>query len=231
MPTERPIAYTRDNILAILAGRKRMTRRIVKPQPPSVEAVRALAGTDYSWYRVPETTRTGTFRIAGPVWAVRQLMGSEPPDLVCPFGIAGDLLWVREGWRTERKFDEMNGTQLREHFRQPFIDCPIAYDAGGAFALESNPVKIPGRLRAARYMPRWASRIDQKLTKVSLEPLQKITEADARAEGVEAAVGSVVETHAHRVAFQSLWDSINGKRPDCDWDSNPFVWVLEVTAP
>lgn len=217
MPTERPIAYTRDNIIAILAGRKRMTRRIVKPQPPSRAAVHALAGTGYSWYRVPETTRKGTFRVAGPVWAVRQLMGCEPADLVCPFGVAGDSLWIREGWRTERKFDEMNGTQLAEHFRQPFIDCPIAYDAGGAFALADNPVKIPGRLRAARYMPRWASRIDQKLEKIGIQQIDDITIEDAKAEGVGT-----------RLEFMELWEEINGKRPGCDWSSDPWVWVLET---
>lgn len=30
-----------------------------------------------------------------------------------------------------------------------------------------------------------------------------------------------------RLGFQFGWDLINGKRPDCSWDSNPLVWRIE----
>lgn len=47
------------------------------------------------------------------------------------------------------------------------------------------------------------------------EPLQDITEADARAEGVD----SVEE-------YKQLWELINGKTKGARWDDNPIVWVI-----
>lgn len=29
-----------------------------------------------------------------------------------------------------------------------------------------------------------------------------------------------------RMCFRYLWDQINGKRPGCDWNSNPFCWCV-----
>lgn len=54
-----------------------------------------------------------------------------------------------------------------------------------------------------------------RITAIRREPLQSITEADARAEGVE----SVAE-------YRELWERINGKTKGADWESNPDVWVL-----
>jgi hypothetical protein len=54
-----------------------------------------------------------------------------------------------------------------------------------------------------------------RITAIRREPLQAITEADARAEGVES-----VE------AYRELWDSINNRK-GARWPDNPWVWVLE----
>jgi len=27
-------------------------------------------------------------------------------------------------------------------------------------------------------------------------------------------------------SFRTLWDSINGKRPGCAWEANPWVWAV-----
>jgi hypothetical protein len=73
-------------------------------------------------------------------------------------------------------------------------------------------------------MPRWASRITLEVTGVRVERVQDITECEARREGVtceRALIGN-----AARLAFRSLWDSINKKR-GYGWDVNPWVWVVE----
>lgn len=109
--------------------------------------------------------------------------------------------------------------------------------------------------RPSIYMPRWASRITLEVTAVRVERVQEITEPDAISEGIGSAYvsvprafGGVVqrfiapgvvhanifgertdEAPAHlnaRAAFSALWDSINGKRPGCDWVSNSWVWVI-----
>jgi hypothetical protein len=89
-------------------------------------------------------------------------------------------------------------------------------------------------------MPRWASRIDLELTAVRVERVQEISEEDARAEGVdyyvpgEGFVGPLgLETDpgfigqgSYRMGLEILWDEINGKRPGCSWEANPWVWCL-----
>lgn len=63
------------------------------------------------------------------------------------------------------------------------------------------------------FMPRPASRITLKVTKLRWEMLGDITEADARAEGVNS-----------RDEFLQLWERINGA-DKCD--SKLWVWVVE----
>ena len=81
---ERPILMNAVSVQALLAGRKTMTRRVIKPQPPN-------DGRARSW-----------------IWDIN---GEHPrPALgwiddadhrcaaVCPYGRAGDRLWVKETW-------------------------------------------------------------------------------------------------------------------------------------
>lgn len=68
------------------------------------------------------------------------------------------------------------------------------------------------------HMPRWASRITLEIVGVSVERLQDISEADAKAEGVENPFGGWVG------GYQKLWESINGPG---SWNANPWVWVVE----
>ncbi len=83
-----------------------------------------------------------------------------------------------------------------------------------------------GRIRIARFMPRWASRITLEVTAVRMERLQDISEEDARAEG--ATIQDAFEPY--RFAYKCLWESINGLG---SWDENPVVKVISfkrVTA-
>lgn len=49
---------------------------VMEPQPPSQEAVIALSGSGYSLMRCDDWDKPWKFRVAGPVWAVRQLIGN-----------------------------------------------------------------------------------------------------------------------------------------------------------
>ena len=94
--------------------------------------------------------------------------------------------------------------------------------------------------RPSIFMPRWASRIQLRVTDVRVERVQDISEADARAEGIAAngsgGWGPTSDTmehgrsHAAR-AFRDLWESINGKPRadgvDISWRANPWVWVVK----
>jgi hypothetical protein len=85
--------------------------------------------------------------------------------------------------------------------------------------------------RSSTTMPRWASRLTLEVVSVRVERLQAITEADARAEGLESSVddgvtywGPVGKGHFDpRVAYRSLWESLHGPG---SWAANPWVWVV-----
>lgn len=83
-------------------------------------------------------------------------------------------------------------------------------------------------------MPRAASRINLLITGVRVERLNDISEADARAEGIEdggcLTCGECEPCGCDRPmpdatdAFARLWQSIYGAE---SWQASPWVWVIE----
>ncbi len=220
---ERPIIFDGESVRALLAGTKTQTRRAIRPQPPSVEAVHDKSGLDFSLYSGPDYP-SGIWRVAGPVWAVGEL--GSVTEWKCPFGRVGDRLWCREKWARNCFMADSQCTGPNH--------CHHAATCS-KLRLESEEWKSPVK------MPRWASRLTLEITAVRVERLQEITEEDAIAEGVEK-----LDFHRlldHRVrdaelerlsgrklppyyvrAFHAAWDKINGKRHP--WASNPWVWCL-----
>ena len=74
----KPIIFSTPMVRAILDGRKKCTRRVVKPQPPQFVDYFEKRGDGFKAYMVP----------------------GEPCDypLVKPKYQPGDVLWVRETW-------------------------------------------------------------------------------------------------------------------------------------
>jgi hypothetical protein len=216
---ERPILFRTPMVRAILAGKKTRTRRVMKPQPPSTEDVYRRAGHDY---HLSDIGTPGTWRPMGPVWAVRELLGSEP-QWRCPYGVPGDRLWVREAW---------------SHDAPDLASCRAAHEdsmPGLGYGPYYRATEVaPDTLRwiPSIHMPRWASRITLEVTSVRVERLHEISEADARAEGVDTCVVDpsprgmrVKPKHysSERECFADLWREINGAD---SWDANPWVWVI-----
>ena len=88
------------------------------------------------------------------------------------------------------------------------------------------------------HMPTEAARTFRTLTDVRVERVQDISEVNATAEGILYHDGMGVghsgwrhsTDHGYvydtaKVAFQSLWNSINAKR-GYGWGANPWVWAL-----
>lgn len=217
--TERPILFSAPMIRAILAGTKSQTRRIVTPQPPRVEDVRARTGDAFSLFT--DHHQPEGFRVAGGVSVVRDLMGHAYPKRalwICPYGVPGDRLWVRE-----------------THAFGPIVDDPddwhdnpddwaTFYRADGdgrpwKTSHDEDAEEIKPPWRPSIFMPRWASRITLEVTSVRVERLHEITEEDAREEGVSPPYTD----WTHRDAFAQLWRDINGS---VSWDANPWVWVV-----
>ena len=129
--------------------------------------------------------------------------------IACPYGTIGDRLWVRETWATT----EQAGVHPS--------DAEILYRA-----TDPDWETWDGwRWSPSIFMPRWASRLTLRIMSVSVERVQDITEADAKAEGVVPVPGTEGNSHSYRWPFCLLWDSINAGR-GFGWDANPWVWVI-----
>lgn len=168
----------------------------------------------------------------------------------CPFGQPGDILWVREplqhcGGRTV--WHDRGVGNLDEDRTYICVYYPADYP-DGTNALEAEVRTIRGIHNSiyrglhnqkvpAIHMPRWASRIDLLVKRVWVERVQDISKEDAKAEGAPMQGGRVI-WHSEldnegcwsfdpRVWFADLWNSIYGKKPDCSWADNPWVWAVE----
>lgn len=99
--------------------------------------------------------------------------------------------------------------------------------------------KVGDRIWVRENMPRLPFPITLEITGIRVEPLQKITEEDAKAEGAEDGLyyresrtfhqptdEDEFDRATYRDGFAFVWDSINFKR-GFGWETNPWVWVLE----
>lgn len=207
-----PVRMTPKNGQKCFDGTKTQTRRIIIPQPIEI-----------SWFEHQKgfcaRVREGTGDAQHPAYVM----------VPCPFGKAGDRLWVQEDW---------------------------AFPGEEALMYRGNPddVKMYKKWMAGENypkvtwtpdsdMPRWACRTVLEVTSVRVERLQDCSETDARAEGaafvcelcgcdLDSDRGAAVhfacddpdcERASHKEGFRRLWISINGAG---SWDVNPWVWVI-----
>lgn len=207
---ERPILFSGPMVRAILADRKKVTRRVLKPQPEQSDIIVA-----WRWYG----------RTFAGGWS---LNGTPPASMLkdCPYGQPGDRLWVKETWRP------------RASRRAVGWDVTYAADGQTLLADLAMVPATWRRPKAAEtgnvtplHMPRWASRLTLEVVSVKVERLHGITEEEARAEGVEpkrgagAAVIQAGPFHlSHVVGFRELWCDLNGT---ASWDADPWVWRVE----
>lgn len=233
---ERPIIFSGEMVRAILAGRKTQTRRVVTPRPPSVEAVRAKSGDAFHLFT--DFNTPGVWRVAGSVWAVRDLMGGfgggPGPRWRCPYGVPGDRLWVREAYSVTLGYEPPSCEGAHDHGEVPYLRYPAddwmhraPHDVWSwELRLQTRGRKAVGR-HDAMFMPRWASRLTLELTGVRVQRLLDISEEDARAEGVVVPDGrpEMPDFWSYRQEFGYLWDQLNAKR-GFGRDTNPWVWAL-----
>ena len=206
MTVEYPILYTADSVRAYLEDRKTQTRRVMNPQPPR------------HWSIPPARFFQGHFN----EWGCH--VNSD--SIRCPYGQAGDTLWVREKYALKPQYDLLSAKEIVEFYG---IRKDIYYET-------LTKCFWAGKTRPSIHMPRWASRLTQTITGVKVERLADLTEEDARGEGVEPA--SYQTTHGWRnyvnpgciattarTSYESLWNKLNRQR-GYGWESNVWVWVI-----
>jgi hypothetical protein len=226
--TERPIIMQPESVRAILEGRKTKTRRVVKPQPENDGSGGVMREADsWIWRGGRALLRAG---YGAPYVHTGRHAMERAMLKVCPYGVPGDRLWVRETWALGRTQQEDGKREVHERWTKPRKDlkAPVLYRANQLFNDGDHNWKSP------RFMPRWACRLVLELVKVRVELLGEITENDARAEGIFSVPwrtfpgngwtsdeGQPVSETAVR-AFEDLWHSIHGA-----WLPETWVWVLE----
>jgi hypothetical protein len=203
---DKGIIFSAPMVRALLAGRKTQTRRLM----PHQEALRTIYA--------PMVCGTAIRNYAG------EDLISRAPHVI------GDRLWVREAWTVASVASDCAEVRYR------------ASEGDGYTAMtEQVPIgridKLPKRRwpvwNPALHMFRWASRITLTVTDVRVQRLQEITEADARAEGIER-VGSyfIVQQSGFEPSISALrcygklWNSLHTASGET-WDANP--WVVGVT--
>ncbi|WP_330983651.1 MULTISPECIES: morphogenetic protein [Enterobacterales] len=200
---ERGMIFNGEMVRALLSGQKTQTRRIMKNQPagdhPDTPVSVRCIDDGFQWHG----------------WH------GESTVFPCPFGKAGDRIWVRETFQGPLfDYDKMDA-YLKDStpFEKPEF-CQYAADGGPRPEYQDMDDNIRYGWKPAIHMPRWASRLLLEITEVRVERLRSMSQDDARAEGVIAASGPMEAG----LAFRELWDSIYGEE---SWKANPWVWVIE----
>jgi hypothetical protein len=217
---ERPILFSGSMVKAILRGEKTQTRRVI--------AKFAATKPRYQGMGYRKITEFQPSSTSGYDWIFRSARGSwndfRHDELLsmCPYGIVGDRLWVRETWRSENE----NHPRVRICYRADMTSW------GHAIHMETSEklLEFPEPVYESRtpwkpsiFMPRWASRLTLEITDVRIERLQDISHDDAKAEGAEPLESGNLTGNDYRGAFRQLWQAISGVK---SWDANPFVWAV-----
>lgn len=130
----------------------------------------------------------------------------------------GDILYVRETWNYD------------EQANKPYYKADF----------DADTIKELGmKWKSSLFMPKKDARLFLKITNVRVERLQDISEEDAIAEGIKR-IGDAWEDYDFKDnskynyrylraidSYKSLWNSINKKEPEKQWEANPYVFVYE----
>lgn len=221
---ERPILFSAPMVRAILDGKKTQTRRVVK-------------------YKHPATIMEDESGKPWPHFDCYVYGTDDPVKAKCPYGQVGDVLWVRECFYQFGHWEPVPGVKTKTgRMKWKFIadsnqildadNPPESYRKGRH---HKDPETKAWHKRLGRFMPRWASRIDLKITGVRVEHLQEISHDDANTEGVQVWIDSFKSSGSYHqngqlqaypvTAFARMWDEINGSTHP--WEANPYVWVVE----
>ena len=208
----------------ILDGTKTQTRRLVK-FTKSVCATWDVKSS-YDAYDVTPHHNRGTFGflVAGD-------MGYA--DVKCPYGVPGDLLYVKETWKPDPAWGQSNVST-----KKLIPGDNILYKA----TLDpQHPKYNTGKWRSPLFMPEWAARIKIKIIDVRVERLQDISDHDAKAEGVREPniefIGNKLDKYHtimqklgagshYKTGYKIIWDSLHTNDGNA-WSKNPWVWVID----
>lgn len=240
---ELPIIFSTDMVEAILAGKKRATRRVIK-NPERLQGL-MLWGEEPAWcpyggpgdlLYVRETWRVGAWNLDDMEIAVDYLAGN----------------YARREWLTcDEKIVDRLIDQSIEDAEKALGKRPHNYHE-----FDWEPGESPCRWRRSIHMPKAFARIWLRVEDVRAERLQEITQEGAILEGARKqrfVIGNYADkenrwsmeypfpdSHARcletaRMAFANFINKLHGgknwsRKPTSLWAKNPWVWVVEFSV-
>lgn len=223
---ERPILFSTAMVQAILNGTKTQTRR--------TKGLETFNEQPDNWKWTCTLTRPNEPAAGRHAFFIDEAANKEVAlGAKCPYGVEGDILWVRETWAYSNGIEPYG----REYIYKADLVGDNVATTSYRFSFDDDELDSI-KYKPSIHMPREASRILLEITKISVERLQDICSADAREEGVIEPDslrgifddGGTIKsykfgTHPAPVHFfYELWESINGLE---SWQHNPWVWVVE----
>jgi hypothetical protein len=206
---ETPIIFKGIMVNAIYKLIKTHTRRL--------KGLKEINKAPDEWAVIPDATDEDIwwFKEADPV-------NEHHPHMLpikCPYGQVGDRLWVRETFLDTGTNSYTKRKKIQTLFYAASLPIP-----------KENLKQFKGKWKPSIHMPRWACRLELEIIDIRLERLQDISDEDAKAEGVIVPkalkmLGEYYTGSTHKVAFNTLWDSINAAA-GYGWEKNPYVWVI-----
>jgi hypothetical protein len=189
------ILFKPDMIKAIVEGRKTVTRRIIDKLYPT-------SNSSGIWDFIGVKDNGFIFR--------DKISATIP---LKPRYQVGDVVYIKEVWSTEKKYDDLKPSDIPKTAHIWFDD-----DA-------PHPVRfIPGRWRSPLFMPAWTARYFIKIKDVRPERLQEITEEEARLEGFKTIPKKIWWQGYRAVELTSLGTELMHQQTIGD---TPPDWMIE----
>lgn len=233
---ELPILFNTEMVKEIIAGRKTVTRRVVKQKYDNTVLQMKTDKYGTRLIEIEQDVEGVTFgkREDGTSW--RKLRGYIEPK---PPYQKYDILYVRETWK-----QAVTGTA------GPGLIDTYLYKADGEEVPEGYDAEE--RWHPSIHMPKSVARIWLKVKDVRAERLQDITEDDVFAEGAETIINRcqhmvyscvppepcynanpcpncIIDYSSPELFGRMVWNpTISKKDADrYDWYANPWVWRIE----
>jgi len=226
-----PALFMTDMVHQIIEGRKTKTRRL-----KGLEVINSNpVDWQFEWGEPLNNIWTFT-KICSLNQETLKNKDFIQEQIKCPYGVPGDILWVRESYQL---YNNNGGKQI-------YITASSEIEKFRTYAYEDLS---PATLKKVRNYKtnKWISkpsiflfkdfcRLFLEIKSIKVEQLQKISEADAKAEGAKDSL-TVDDLKGmeslnwiiprpflmHQFGFLALWCKINGVK---SWEANPWIWVI-----
>jgi len=199
------ISFLSSMVTAIADGKKTVTRRPLKTQPPDSYYYHGVTGEEVWFYSSPRGQSN-----VGDYFTLKS-----------SYGKVGNSLLVNEPWLPYKTTD---GAGIY------YEDGTLLLHSEALKLCNGNGVGfLPAKWRSPSSLPNWASRFKIEITSIEVERLHTITDDDIRKEGIYLdylcpQTEILTQKLSRKDLFVQFWDLCYQK--SFPWESDPYVWVL-----